>query len=127
MAGKKSESRRCITHEERNYRREPGCQTCASTLDSWNEAGYLQTEERPPAVKQRIRQAAYEYHVRAFGEELARVNFEPLAKRRRYVAAMVDYALQSGVRFEKHALGSNAMSIPALIPDFDPAPRPNGA
>jgi hypothetical protein len=43
--------------------------------------------------------------VRAFGEELARVNFQPLAKRRRYVAAMVDHALRNGVKFEKPALG----------------------
>lgn len=58
-----------------------------------------------PAARRKIRQAAYEFHVRAFGEELARVNFQPLAKRRRYVAAMVDHALRNGVKFEKPALG----------------------
>jgi hypothetical protein len=59
----------------------------------------------PPGVKRKIHQASYEFHVRAFGEELARVNFQPAAKRRRYVAAMVDHALRSGVKFEKPALG----------------------
>jgi hypothetical protein len=59
----------------------------------------------PPAVRRKIRQAAYEFHVRAFGEELAKVNFQSLAKRRRYVADMVDHALRNGVKFEKPALG----------------------
>jgi hypothetical protein len=59
----------------------------------------------PPAVRRKMRQAAYEFHVRAFGEELARVNFQSLAKRRQYVAAMVNHALRHGVKFEKPALG----------------------
>ena len=52
-----------------------------------------------------MRQAIYEFHVRAFGEEMARVNFLPLAQRRRYVGEMVDHALKKGVKFEKPALG----------------------
>ena len=59
----------------------------------------------PPSIRRKIRQAAYEFHVRAFGEELARVNFQSVAKRRRYVAAMVDHALSKGVKFDKPALG----------------------
>lgn len=59
----------------------------------------------PPAVRRKLRRAAYDFHVRAFGEELARVNFQPLAKRRRYIGEMVDYALRKGVKFEKPALG----------------------
>jgi hypothetical protein len=47
----------------------------------------------------------YDYHVRAFGEELARLNFLPLKKRRQYVAEMVDHALSKGVKFDKPALG----------------------
>jgi hypothetical protein len=66
--------------------------------------GYRQ-KHLAPEVRREIRRAAYEFHVRAFGEELARVNFQPLAKRRKYVAAMVDHALQNGVKFEKPALG----------------------
>jgi hypothetical protein len=52
-----------------------------------------------------VRQAIYDFHVRAFGEEMARVNFLPLAKRRRYVAEMVDHAVRKGVKFDKPALG----------------------
>ena len=59
----------------------------------------------PQAVRRKIRQAVYEFHVRAFGEELARVNFLPAAERRRYVGDMVDHALSKGLKFEKPALG----------------------
>jgi hypothetical protein len=59
----------------------------------------------PPAIRKRIRKAIYEFHVRAFGEELARVNFLSLRKRRHYVARMVDHATKKGVRFQKPALG----------------------
>jgi hypothetical protein len=59
----------------------------------------------PPAVRRKMRQAVYEFHVRAFGEELARVNFLPAAERRRYVGEMVDHALSKGVKFDKPALG----------------------
>ena len=52
-----------------------------------------------------MRQAIYDFHVRAFGEEMARVNFLPLAERRRYVAEMVDHAVRKGVKFDKPALG----------------------
>lgn len=62
-------------------------------------------KEWPPAAREKMRQAVYEFHVRAFGEELARVNFLPLAKRRKYVGEMVDHALKKGVKFEKPALG----------------------
>jgi hypothetical protein len=47
----------------------------------------------------------YGFHVRAFGEEMARVNSLPFAERRRYVAEMVDHALRKGVKFDKPALG----------------------
>jgi hypothetical protein len=36
---------------------------------------------------------------------VARVNFLPLAERRRYVADMVDHAVRKGVKFDKPALG----------------------
>jgi hypothetical protein len=52
-----------------------------------------------------LRRAVYDFHVRAFGEEGARVNFQPLTKRRRYVGEMVEHALRKGVKFEKPALG----------------------
>ena len=58
-----------------------------------------------PEVLGHLRQVAFEFHVRAFGEEMARVNFLPLAERRRYVADMVDHAIRKGVKFDKPALG----------------------
>jgi hypothetical protein len=57
------------------------------------------------AARRRFRKAAYDFHVRAFGEEMARVNHLPLAARRRYVAQMVDHATRKGVKFNKLALG----------------------
>ena len=58
-----------------------------------------------PATRRKLRQAIYDFHVRAFGEEMARVNFLPLAERRRYVGEMVDHAIRKGVKFKKPALG----------------------
>jgi len=58
-----------------------------------------------PAVRRKLRRAIYAFHVRAFGEEMARVNFLPLQARRRYVAAMFDHAARKGVKFDKPALG----------------------
>jgi hypothetical protein len=64
-----------------------------------------QTKAWPPGARRKVRQAIYDFHVRAFGEEMARVNFLPLAQRRRYVAEMVDHAVRKGVKFDKPALG----------------------
>lgn len=58
-----------------------------------------------PAVLRHLKRVEYGFHVRAFGEEMARVNSLPLAERRRYVAEMVDHALRKGVKFDKPALG----------------------
>jgi len=49
-------------------------------------------------ASRRLRKAIYDFHVRAFGEEMARVNHLPLAARRRYIAEMVDHAAQKGHR-----------------------------
>jgi hypothetical protein len=64
-----------------------------------------QTKGWTPSVRRKVRQAIYDFHVRAFGEEMARVNFLPLAERRRYVGEMVDHAIRKGVKFDKPALG----------------------
>lgn len=56
-------------------------------------------------VLDHLHHVAYDFHVRAFGEEMARVNFLPLAERRRYIAQMVDHAMRKGVKFDKPALG----------------------
>ena len=58
-----------------------------------------------PEMREQIRLAAYEFHVRAFGEEMARVNFLPIEARKRYVAEMVDNARRKGVKLERPALG----------------------
>ncbi len=58
-----------------------------------------------PEVLRHLKRVEYDFHVRAFGEEMARVNFLPLAERRRYVGEMVDHAIRKGVKFDKPALG----------------------
>lgn len=63
------------------------------------------TRNWSPTVRRKLRRAVYDFHVRAFGEELARVNFQTLAKRRQYIGEMVDHAMRKGVKFEKPALG----------------------
>ena len=59
----------------------------------------------PPALRRKMRKAAYDFHVRAFGEEMARVNFLPPGQRRREIEEMMDHALRKGVEFNKPALG----------------------
>ena len=44
-------------------------------------------------------------NIRAFGEEMARVDFLPLAECKRYVDEMVDHATRKGVKFDKPARG----------------------
>ncbi len=56
-------------------------------------------------VLSHLQRVEYEFHVRVFGEEMARVNFLPLQEHRRYIAEMVDHALRKGVKFDKPALG----------------------
>jgi hypothetical protein len=58
-----------------------------------------------PSVRRALRKAIYDFHVRAFGAEMARVNHLPLAARRRYIGEMVDHAVQKGVKSRKPALG----------------------
>lgn len=58
-----------------------------------------------PDLREFIRRAAYAFHVRAFGEEMARVNFLPSDQRKKYVGEMADHARRKGVPFEKPALG----------------------
>jgi hypothetical protein len=69
------------------------------------KTGGYRRKSWPPAMRRKMRQAVYEFHVRAFGEESARVNFLPAAERRRYIGEMADHALSKGVKSEKPALG----------------------
>ncbi|HZM04798.1 MAG TPA: hypothetical protein VFC44_17490 [Candidatus Saccharimonadales bacterium] len=65
----------------------------------------LLRKKYPPAMRRKLRKAIYDFHVRAFGEEMARVNHLPLAARRRYIGEMVDHATRKGVKSDKPALG----------------------
>jgi hypothetical protein len=58
-----------------------------------------------PEVLARIREIEYDFHVRAFGEEMARVNFMPLEERKRYLYDMIDHAVAQGVNFDRPAKG----------------------
>ncbi len=58
-----------------------------------------------PEVEKRLREIEYEYQVRVFGEEMARVNFLPLEQRKAYIHDMIDHARRKGVKFEKEAMG----------------------
>lgn len=58
-----------------------------------------------PEALARLREIEYDFHVRAFGEEMARVNFLPPAERKAYLHDMLDHARSKGVSFEKPALG----------------------
>jgi hypothetical protein len=64
-----------------------------------------QKKRNAPAAQRRLKAAIYDFHVRAFGEEMARVNLLPLAARRRYIGEMVDHAVEKGVKSSKPALG----------------------
>lgn len=65
-----------------------------------------QKTARPaPALRRYLRRVEFDYQVRAFGEEMARVNFLPLRRRTAYLAEMLDFAEGKGVVLEKPALG----------------------
>ncbi len=53
----------------------------------------------------------YDYHVRAFGEEIARINFLPYQERRRLVGEMYDHARRHGYRPEKANFDEEADSM----------------
>lgn len=58
-----------------------------------------------PAQKRRLRKIMRDFHVRAFGEELARINFLPEKRRKQAVAEMIDHARSKGVNLSRPALG----------------------
>jgi len=58
-----------------------------------------------PAQKRRLRKIEWDFHVRAFGEEMARINFLPEKKRKAAVAEMIDHARSKGVDLSRPALG----------------------
>ena len=58
-----------------------------------------------PAKRRQMSKIMREYHVRAFGEELARINFLPEKRRKQAVAEMIDHARSKGVDLSRPALG----------------------
>ena len=58
-----------------------------------------------PAQKRMWRKVMLDFHVRAFGEEMARINFLPEKKRKAAVAEMIDHARSKGVDLSRPALG----------------------
>ena len=55
-----------------------------------------------PAQLARLREIERDFHVRAFGEELARVNLDMTREERlRYLQWMRDTARKQGIRFER--------------------------
>ena len=59
----------------------------------------------PPTKRRRMRKIMRDYHARAFGEELARINFLPEKRRKQAVAEMIDHARSKGVDLSRPALG----------------------
>jgi hypothetical protein len=57
------------------------------------------------AQRRRLRRIMRDFHVRAFGEELARINFLPEKERKQAVAEMIDYARSKGVNLGRPARG----------------------
>ena len=58
-----------------------------------------------PAEKRSWRKIERAFHVRAFGEEMARINFLPEKKRKAAVAEMIDHARRKGVKLGRPARG----------------------
>lgn len=58
-----------------------------------------------PAQKRRLHKIMRDFHIRAFGEELARINFLPEKQRKQAVAEMIDHARSKGVKLTRPALG----------------------
>ena len=63
-------------------------------------------EEKAAAARRRAwRKVERDFHVRAFGEEMARINFLPEKQRKAAVAEMIDYARSKGVKLGRPARG----------------------
>lgn len=50
------------------------------------------------AEREKLRRVEWEFHVRAFGPEMARINFLPEAERRQALYAMWEHAREKGFR-----------------------------
>ena len=65
----------------------------------------IESIRKAAAHHRKWRRIMREFHVRAFGEELARINFLPEKRRKAAVAEMIDYARSKGVKLGRPALG----------------------
>lgn len=71
-----------------------------------NQTAPLPTISPPTAAqRRRLRKIMRDFHIRAFGEELARINFLPEKRRKAAVAEMIDHARRKGVNLSRPALG----------------------
>jgi len=70
-----------------------------------NQTQPIELKPLTPSQHRRLRKTMWEFHVRAFGEELARINFLPEKKRKAAVAEMIDHARRKGVKLTRPALG----------------------
>ena len=61
----------------------------------------LSDEQRRRSFRRIMR----DFHVREFGEQMARINFLPEKRRKAAVAEMIDYARSKGVDLGRPALG----------------------
>jgi len=52
-----------------------------------------------------MRKVMRDFHIRAFGEELARINFLPEKRRKQAVAEMIDHARAKGVNLSRTPRG----------------------
>ena len=57
------------------------------------------------AQRRYFRKVEYDFHVRAFGEEMARINFLPETERKRELGELIDHARRKGVNLTRPALG----------------------
>ena len=62
-------------------------------------------EKKARADRRFLLKVLRDYHVRAFGPELARINFLPVKRRKAAVAEMIDHARAKGVKLTRPALG----------------------
>jgi hypothetical protein len=71
-----------------------GGNVCAGLVRAWKSEGLLSNSKlnmieamRPakPYPDAKLRAIALEFHKRAFGEEMARVNFLPVSERKKYL------------------------------------------
>jgi hypothetical protein len=65
----------------------------------------IELAKKAAAHRRKWRRIMWGFHVRAFGEEMARINFMPQKRRKAAVAEMIDYARSKGVKLGRPALG----------------------